>query len=84
MFDFHRVFDSRELGSATYGMALAALCREQNLSVVAGEGTFSDVYATVRTELDADANASTPSSTFGTLISLFPYGQLYDVVFFNE
>jgi len=43
---------------------------------VAGEGTFSDVYATVRTELDADADASTPSSTFGTLILLFPYGQL--------
>lgn len=76
MFNSCRVFKSRELGSATYGMALAALCREQNLSVVAGEGTFSDVYATVRTELDADADASTPSSTFGTLILLFPYGQL--------
>ena len=77
MFNSYRVFDSRELGSATYGMALAALCREQNLSVVAGEGTFSDVYATVRTELDANADASTPSSTFGTLyIYLFPYGQL--------
>ena len=70
------MFDSRELGAATYGMALAALCREQNLSVLEGEGTFSDVYATVRTELDADADASTPSSTFGTLILLFPYGQL--------
>ena len=76
MFNSCRVFKSRELGSATYGMAHAALCREQNLSVVAGEGTFSDVYATVRTELDADADASTPSSTFGTLILLFPYGQL--------
>ena len=76
MFNSCRVFKSGELRSATYGMALAALCREQNLSVVAGEGTFSDVYATVRTELDANADASTPSSTFGTLISLFPYGQL--------
>jgi hypothetical protein len=33
------------------------------------------VYATVRTELDANADASTPSSTFGTSISLFSYGQ---------
>ena len=41
-----RVFDSREIGSAAYGLALAALCREQNLAEVRGEGTFSDVYAT--------------------------------------
>ena len=40
-----RVFDSREIGAAQYGMALASLCREQNLVSVKGEGTFSDVYA---------------------------------------
>ena len=41
-----RVFDSREIGVASYGVALAALCKEQNLGEVRGEGTFSDVYAT--------------------------------------
>ena len=40
-----RVFDSRSLGPAAYGVALAALCKEQNLGDVRGEGTFSDVYA---------------------------------------
>ena len=40
-----RVFDSRALGPAAYGVALAALCKEQNLGDVRGEGTFSDVYA---------------------------------------
>jgi serine/threonine protein kinase len=41
-----RVFDSRVIGPAAYGVALAALCKEQNLGDVRGEGTFSDVYAT--------------------------------------
>jgi hypothetical protein len=35
----------REIGAAQYGMALASLCREQNLVEVKGEGTFSDVYS---------------------------------------
>ena len=39
-----RVFDSRAIGPAAYGVALAALCKEQNLGDVRGEGTFSDVY----------------------------------------
>ena len=39
-----RVFDSRAIGAAAYGVALAALCKEQNLGDVRGEGTFSDVY----------------------------------------
>ena len=41
-----RVFDSHEIGATSYGVALAALCKEQNLGDVRGEGTFSDVYAT--------------------------------------
>ena len=45
-----RLFDSRTVGAAAYGLALAALCREHALDAVAGEGTFSDVYATRRTE----------------------------------
>ena len=40
-----RVFDSRALGPAADGVARAALCKEQNLGDVRGEGTFSDVYA---------------------------------------
>ena len=41
-----RIFDSREIGAAQYGMALACLCREQRLEGgIKGEGTFSDVYA---------------------------------------
>jgi hypothetical protein len=41
-----RVFDSHEIGATSYGVALAALCKEQNLGDVRGEGTFSDVYVT--------------------------------------
>ena len=52
-----RLFDSRTVGAAAYGLALAALCREHALDAVAGEGTFSDVYATRRTEEGAEKGA---------------------------
>ena len=61
---FSRVFDSRTVGAAAYGVALAALCREHALDAVAGEGTFSDVYATRRTEGGAEGGAEgTPRGT---------------------
>ena len=54
-------------------MALAALCREHALDAVAGEGTFSDVYATRRTEEGAEKGAEgaekgaeSASRSFGT------------------
>ena len=69
-----RLFDSRTVGAAAYGLALAALCREHALDAVAGEGTFSDVYATRRTEEGAEKGAegaekgaeSASRSSFGT------------------
>ena len=69
---FSRVFDSRTVGAAAYGVALAALCREHALDAVAGEGTFSDVYATRRTEggaeggAEGDAEGDASRSSFGT------------------
>ena len=54
---FRELFDSRTVGAAAYGVALAALCREHALDAVAGEGTFSDVYATRRTEGGAEGGA---------------------------
>lgn len=68
-----RLFDSRTVGAAAYGLALAALCREHALDAVAGEGTFSDVYATRRTEEGAEKGAEgaekgaeSASRSFGT------------------
>ena len=55
-----RVFDSRVIGPAAYGVALAALCKEQNLGDVRGEGTFSDVYAT---EPATNGSSGKPPST---------------------
>ena len=65
---FSRLFDSRSIGAAAYGVALAALCREHALDAVAGEGTFSDVYATRRTEGGAEGGAEgdAESRSFGT------------------
>jgi hypothetical protein len=54
-----RVFASRDIGAAQYGMALASLCRSHRLDGVRGEGTFSDVYAVN----PAAATAATPAST---------------------